>query len=190
MAKIDVLQYVKEYLLPDEEVIETLIISGAISKVYYATNKRLISLKPGESSEDLTWTFALGAVGRIAFASRHREYYGDIEYSRISDTALNKYHPKGQIILGFLLGLPLISIGVWLLTIIPGPPVFQGMLILVGLLLILALSCRGKSYYLLRVHGLSEEEENIWRIDRPRGGEKKVDNFVEIVKEKAGICPH
>jgi hypothetical protein len=172
MAQVKVPKSVKEQIAADEEVIGKL----SINADYYATNKRLLFFKRSEA-----WIAFFGLWGLLA----QKKYGGDIEYSKISDITLKKHRPKPQFIAGLIIGVPLLISSLWFFSLPETAPIGVIALVL-ALFALIALCIPKRTYYQIEGSTLSEKDMKKWRLPRFRAGGKRVDQFVEIIKERAG----
>jgi hypothetical protein len=172
MAQVRVPKSVKKQIAADEEVI------GKLSTYadYYATNKRLLFFKRSEA-----WVAIFGLWGFLA----QKKYGGNIEYSKISDITLKKHRPKGQVIAGLILGIPLLILGIVFISMPEGAP-FGATFIVLAIILIMVLSILRQPYYQIESPDLSDKDMKKWRIHRPRMRGERVDQFIEIIKERVG----
>jgi len=178
MAKIKVPESVKERLSEDEEVIGKVSSASGFTAVdYYATNKRVLRFALSG------WWYLLIGVFYVLIP---KSYRGAIEYSRISKVTLKEHHPKWQVILGLILGLPFIVVGIGVLFV---PSAAGAFFILLGLFSIGMLCGIKQAFYQFEIVGFSEQQMEDWRIVRPMFGfgrlKKQADEFAKMVEERA-----
>ncbi|OGO04164.1 MAG: hypothetical protein A2Y60_02980 [Chloroflexi bacterium RBG_13_54_9] len=179
MAKIKVPEPVKERLSEDEEVIGK-VSSGSGFRIvdYYATNRRVLRF------ELSGWWYLL--IG-VFYALIPKSYHGAIEYSRISRVTLREHHPKWQVVLGLMVGLPFTVIGIGVLMSGEAVGVF---FIFLGLFAIGMLCGMKQAFYQFEIVGFSEQQMEEWHIVRPMFGfgrlKKQADEFAKMVEERAG----
>ncbi len=171
MAQIKVPKSVKEHLSVDEEVIGKL----SINTDYYATNKRLLVFKRSE-----IWVALFGLLGLLA----QKKYRGDIEYSRISGITLKKHRSKLLLIAGLIIALPLLIFGFVFMNLGEAGTVVGWVFIMLALFTIVIMSVMKQAYYQVESQDFTEKEMKKYRLNKPRIGGKKIDRFVEVVRER------
>ncbi len=170
MAQIKVPKSVKEHLSVDEEVIGKL----SINTDYYATNKRLLVFKRSD-----IWIAFFGLLGLLA----QKKYQRDVEYSKISGITSKKHRPKLLIIAGLIMGVPLLIFGFVFMNMSGGGPV-GWIFIILALLTVGIMGVMKQAYYQIEGLDFNEKDMKKWRINRPIARGKKIDRFVELVRER------
>ncbi len=172
MARIKVPKFLAQYLAPDEEIIAE--VSIARSMYYYATSKRLLVFK-----RSVVWQAFFGLLGLLA----KKRYQGDVEYSKISGITSKKHRSKIQLIAGLIIGLPLLIVGIVFFTL-PGATGLGVFFIILALLTVVIMSVMKQAYYQIESQDFAEGEMKKYRLNKPRIGGKKIDRFVELVRER------
>lgn len=181
-SKINVPDKVKKHLSADEEVIRRF---SSMWKEFYVTNQRLIGF---ERPDWLVLFFIIGLLpGILAILFTKRTYFGAVEYSRISGISNVRWRTILMVALGLIIGVPLIIMGLVILSTAPEPG--GGWLsIILGAFALLALWYGRPSVYQVNIRELPQKESRKWVFAKLKGfgGRNAADELAQIIKEKAG----
>lgn len=180
MGTMKMPERVKEHLLPDEDVTRRF---SSIWKEFYATNKRVIGF---ERPDWVVMFLVLGLLpGILALLLTRKTYLGAIEYSRISGVSRKLSRTVLIVALGLVIGLPLIIMGIVVLTTAPEPS--NGWVLLILGLFILALCLYFRpSAYQFEIRDLPKNEARKWFFGKAKGlsSKSEADKFAQLIVER------